>query len=250
MSDDGKNPPDDKPPRPLRVIKSNETVLAKPSEEQVKQLFMASAHVEWSPFAKTMKWSPASRDQYPDVEKWIHEKKTSLAREQSEQISEQLFGHRSRWHSDVLKTLKDYPEAHDSLLGILKARENEFIQMINEDIMEKQKAVQEGREPKLKFSKVKTSELLGLAVALKTVTEAKHKSLLIGDWSVKVAETFTDPNQFQKEDDKMKDTGWKMQVIGAENVTTAQMQEALVKWYDKPELIHHPSQVDPDKDKV
>lgn len=245
---------DDKPKRGrkshIRVVKSGESVMAKPSVEQIKQIYMASKHLEWIPFALSMNWDPTTtREQYPTAA-WISEKKTKLAQHQAEEIAELVFDHRSRWHRDVLKTLRDYPEASDALLGVIKARENELIGMINHDMEEKRLAAQEGREPVLKFTKVKTNELVALSIALKNVTETKHKSLLINDWSVKVAEQFTDPTQFERSETKMKDTGWKLEVIGGENITAAQMQEFLGKWYDKPQrqVEHTPSELEPEEE--
>lgn len=242
MSKDGKKPPKK---GPFRVVKSGESVLAKPSEDTVKQIYMASGHLEWIPFAKSQNWDPvASRSNYP-VTDWIVQKKEALAKEQAEQIAELVFDHRSRWHREVLKTLRDYPEAAEAMLGIIKQRENELIIMINEDMEERKNASVEKREPNLKFSKVKTSELLSLAAALKVVTETKHKSLLINDWSVKIAEQFTDPAQFEREETKMKDVGWKLEVIGGENLTMPQMQEFLGQWYDKPNRIHSAEDIIP-----
>lgn len=247
MGKDGKKPPTGKDGRrkPFHVVRSDESVLSKPSLEMVKQLYMASGHLEWIPFAQSMKWDPTTtRDQFP-VADWIHQKKEQLARTQAEQISELVFDHRSRWHREVLKTLRDYPEAVDAALGIIKHRENELIAMINSDMEEKQRAQIEGREPHLKFPKVKTSELLALATAVKVATEAKHKSLLINDWSVKVAEQFTDPKQFEREEEKLKDTEWKIEVIGGENLTTAQMQEFIGRYYDKPRNLHTQEEIAP-----
>lgn len=243
--DDGKKPPGKDKKRPFRVVKTGETVLAKPSIEQVKQIYMASANLEWIPFAKSMGWDPNStREQYP-VAEWIYQKKQALAREQSEQISELIFDHRSRWHRDVLKTLRDYPEANDAVLGVLKTRINDMIQIINEDENEKVLAAQRGEKYDPRFRKVKTSELLALSAAVKTITESKQRSLLIHDWSVKVAEQFTDPKQFEAEENKMKDVGWKIEVIGGENITSKEMQELMAKYYDKPNQLHSPEEIVP-----
>lgn len=208
--------------------------MAAPSPEQVKQIYMASKNIEWIPFAKSMQWDPVSTRAKYQVTEWIQQKKLALAQEQAENISELIFGHRSRWHHDVLKTLRDYPEVADATLGIIKHRANEMIGQINYDIEEKAKAAQENRDPVYKFKSVKTSELVALSMAIKTVTETKHKSLLINDWSVKVAEQFTDPAQFERNESQMKDTGWTLEVIGGENLTSQQLEEMLGKYYDKP----------------
>lgn len=249
MSDEQKPPVGGKRgKRPLQVVKSG-SVLAEPSEDQVKQIFMASRNLEWIPFAKSQNWDPIkTRSKFP-VSEWITQKKEALAREQSEQIAELLFDHRSRWHKDVLKTMRDYPEAADAVLGIINQKQNQYIKMIQADREEEQKAAKEKREPNFKFDKVKTGELLALASALKIATETKHKSLLISDWSVAVAEQFTDPAQFEREEAKMKDTSWKFEIMGGESLTSAQMEGLLSKWYDKPNQIHTIDQIAPEPEK-
>jgi hypothetical protein len=241
------DPKDGKKKGKFRVVKTGETVMSKPTPETIKQIFMKSSNLEWIPFAKSMKWDPVeSRAQYPECTQWIEEKKQILAREQAEHIAELVFDHRSNWHRNVLKTLREYPEANDAILGIIKKRINGIIKTINADDEGAIIAAQSGIPYEEKFAKVKTSELLSLAAAMKVVTESKHRSLLISDWSVKVAEQFTDPKQFEQNAEKLKDTAWTIQVMGAENLTSGDMQNFLSKWYDKPAgTIHQPEELAP-----
>lgn len=222
---------------PIRVVgpnsppRTNEGAI---DVERVKAMFMASKAVEWAPFAASLGWDPnSSRQRYPTAA-WVQEKKLLLAQLQAEEISQLVFEHRGHWHKDVLKTLKDYPEANDVMLGIIQQRMNAIIRTVNSD-MEKQKlAAQAGETYEPEFAKVKTSELFQLTLALKTVTESKHRSLLINDWSVKVAETFTDPAQFQKAEEKMQDKEWTVEVIGGENIKSSDLQSFMMKYIDKP----------------
>lgn len=240
MSDDGKKPPKGKKPTPFRVVKHPST--AKPSVDQVRQLFMASAFVEWGPFAQSMGWTNDLRDAYP-VAEWCKAKREMLARRQAEAIGDAVFHHRGNWHSDVLKTLKEYPEAHDAMLGILKYRLNSIVQTINADQQSAKLAAVTGTTPSNGFGAIRSNELTALAVALKVVTEAKHKSLMIGDWSFKVAETFSDPQQFAASEDRAKSQEWKVTIMGGENMTSAQLTELIGKWYDRPKLPHQPEEV-------
>lgn len=243
MGEDGKKPPGKGKKNPLKIVKDSSST--RPSTDQVKQLYMRSPHIEWISFANHMKWdNVSSRNSYP-VADWVQEKKHILAREQAEQIAELIFDHRSRWHRDVLKTLREYPEANDAMLGILKKRLNDMIQIINEDEQNKIEAAKKGEAYSPEFRKIKTGDLLALTAAIKTVTESKHKSLLINDWSVKVAEQFTDPNQFEIDETKLKDTNWTIEVIGGENLTANQMQKFLGDYYDRPMQHHAPQDVGP-----
>lgn len=241
MSDDeGKRPSSrDGKKKPFRVVKSEGGTAIPLDPTTVKQIYMASGHIEWTPFAKSLHWDPeAKRQQYPDVKAWIQEKRDRIARQQAETIAEAVFDHRSRWHTDVLKTLNEYPEVNDVLLGIVKHRINRLVSMINADASEESAARREGREAKVSFDMVPTREISTLAATVKLITETKHKSLLIGDWSVKTAEAFTDPAQFERAEAKAKNLEWKVTLIGGENMSSADMQKLLTSYYDKPQQLH------------
>lgn len=232
--DDRGNPPDgsNKDKKRFRVVKQGDS--ARPSSQQIHQLFMASEHIQWTPFAKSMGWNPETSRASLPIKEWITSKQEIIAREQAETVAEAVFNHKSRWHSDVLKTLKEYPEANDAMLGVLKKRLNDIIGTINKDNEGKVIAAQSGGFYEPQFDKIKNSELSQLASAIKTCTESKHRSLMIHDWSFKVAEQFTDPKRFESFEDKLSDTEWTVEVIGGENLTSKQMEDFLGRWYDSP----------------
>lgn len=246
MSSDDLPPKEGDKKKSLRLVKPGEKPppSAKPSPETIKQLYMASSHIEWTPFAKSMGWnSLTSRSGLP-IEIWIKEKKDIFAREQAETIAEAVFEHRGKWHADVLKTMREYPEANDAMLGILKKRLNDIIGDINHDEQARAQAQITGVEINSKFAKTKTSELLALATAIKVATESKHKSLLINDWSFKVAETFSDPEQFKVQDDAAKKQEWTVSIRGGENLNSKQLQKFIGDYYDKPRLPHSREEVE------
>lgn len=225
MSDDTKKPPH------LHVVKDAPKAASKISPEQAKAMFMASPHLEWTTWAKSMGWRPSSRfyEEFPD---WQKEKRDILAREQAESIAEALFSHRGRWHADVLKTLKEYPEAPDAMLGIYKKRINDIIGKINDDERAKALAAQTGEPFVSKFDQIKTSELTSIAAGLRMVTEAKHKALMIDGWNIRVAESFTDPKQFEAP--KLEDQQWRVQLIGGQELDETGMQQLMKSYYDVP----------------
>lgn len=242
MSGD-QGPPDDgddkKKPRHLRSVKTTDKIVsAKPSADTVKQLYMASTFIEWTPFAASLGWNEATtRRDYPAAE-WITEKRNVMARAQAENIAEAVFQHRGRWHSDVIKTLREYPEANDALLGILKKRMNDIIGVINDDEKNRVLYAQQGLEYRSQFKDIKSSELHSLASAVKTVTESKHRSLLIDNWSFKQAEDFSDPDQFNEADKEMESQEWKMEIIGGEKMNNKEVGLLISKWYDQPNTPH------------
>lgn len=241
----GKEPPDEggEKKKSLRLIKPGETApSAKPTPETIKQLYMASNHIEWTPFAKSMGWKSLSSRVGLPTEEWVKQKKEIFAREQAETIAEAVFEHRARWHTDVLKTLKEYPEANDAMMGILKKRLNDIIATINDDENQRVMAAQTGQTAINNFAKIKTGELSSLAVAIKVCTEAKHKSLMIDNWSFAVAEQYSDPQQFRNEEEKRTNTEWTVKIRGGENLTSKEMGKFIGDWYDKPRIPHTPQE--------
>lgn len=226
MSDD-----ESRDPPKLHVVREDQPRPAKPSAQQAKQLFMASPHLEWTTWARSMGWRPSVKP-YDEFSDWQKEKRDILAREQAESIAEALFSHRGRWHADVLKTLKEYPEAPDAMMGIFKKRINDIIGKINDDATAKARAAQTGETYVSQFDQIKTSELTSIAAGLRAVTEAKHKALLIDGWNIKVAESFTDPKQFEAP--KMEDQQWKVSLIGGQELDDKGMQQLMKQYYDVP----------------
>ena len=239
--EDGKKPPKKSNKRPLaqfKVVKkqaegSKLVPKLAPTKDQVEAIFLASKHTEWTPFAQSMGWDPArSRTDYPSA-LWIQKKKQILAIQQAEHIAEQLWDHRGQWHRDVLKTLKEMPEANDAMLGIVKHRLNNIIGLINEDKQNKVLSAQTGQQFEEKFQKVTSQEIAVLAGALKTITEAKHKSVMLDNWSMKVAEEFTDPGQFQAAEDKAADNEWTVEILGGEKMSMSNMESFMARYYDQ-----------------
>lgn len=189
-----------------------------------KDLYMSSDHVEWWPFIKEQRWEKDKRLQ-SEIEKpfkgWSFDKRRLLAQQRAEEISDAVFHHRADWHKDVLKTLKEYPEVNDAILGLIKIKTNEYIAM----------ARQPGR-----LNGVKPSDLAALAMAQKIVTESKHKSLLINEWSFKTAETYSDPKQFGTEEEKVKDQTVTMELKGGGQLTMDEVKQLFLDYLDKPEI--------------
>lgn len=231
--------PSDNPPPPS-LPEVNQEIADK---DAVEALFMASEYTEWKAFAQSQGWDINRTRNYYPVVKWCAAKKRKLALSHAEDIAQMLFDHRSRWHKDVLTTLKEYPAASDAMLGILKRRMNDMIEDINLDVEEKRQAALEGRLPftggvSRRFDKWATHELTALSNALKTVQESKYKGLLLSSWNVKVAQEGTEPEMLgappEQIEDKKDDGKFVLQLTGGESITVKRMQELMDQYLDQP----------------
>lgn len=215
-------------------------------KEKVRQMFLASNHVEWKPFVEAFGWDIIQSYNYFPVKEWTDEKKRILASRQAEEISNQLFSYKSGWHKEVLKTLKVYPSANDAMLAIIQTRQNQMIGMIERDkqamalhqeTVKKVPNVQHPLPP-MEFTGVKSSEIFQLALALKTVTASKYGSLLLNRWSVRDAEDFSTPQGALENSDAnsaREDRDWSLTLTGGENITKKELEGFMHRFLDPPQ---------------
>lgn len=213
-------------PDPVEVRKEYAT-----DKDRVRDLFFESQYVEWAPFAASLGWNAQStRIKYP-VATWVAEKKRELAINQAETIADKVFGHRHKWHDEVLKTLRDYPETADAIHTIVRRRVNETIEMMAEDERNKNNP-----KYKPKFSKMKNSDIYWLAKTFATAQETKYRSMLLHDWNVKLAEQYTRPEEIEKAPEENTDTGWTIEIKGGQNISSDDLQKHLMAYYDPPQI--------------
>lgn len=215
--------------------------------DMVKELFLKSEFVEWAPFCVSMKWNQNStRLKYP-VAMWVKEKKELMATIQAEEIGDAIFRHKPQWHKDVLKVLQDAPALAKNMEALIHYRQGQITRMINEDIKDQQQALNDKREydeaKESRFLKhVKHSDLVSLAMATKSVIEARQKAVLINNWSVPVAEQFSRPETIMNE---QQSKGFTVEIIGHEKgVTSAELQAWSLEYYDPPQLPPIPKDED------
>lgn len=198
--------------------------------------FMASPHIEWTKFADSVGIDSArSRPNYP-VATWQDEKRKVIAMREAETLAQMLFDRRFKWHKDVLKTLNDYPESNDIMHQLIKLKMQEYAQIARDDQDKKPEFAEEtlknGKVRKVKirrtYKDVTTAELSMLAQALKGVTEAKYKSLLLNDWNVKMAST-------EAERDTEKDvTGAGLQVtVDGKEMGLKEIESMVSRYYEQ-----------------
>ena len=188
-------------------------------KEKVKELYMLSPYLEWTKFAESQGWNPhRSRTDF-SVSLWTDEKKKILSKQSAEDIKSALFNLKSTYHLKVIDTLSKYPKLTDEIFEVLSNKIKKIKNM-----------------PPDEQSKVPTKDILSLTKAISTVTEAKYKSLMLDRvrWTPDVAET--DAISFTNERSQGgKDQAWKIEVIGGENLTQAQLTEYIAQWYDRPQ---------------
>jgi hypothetical protein len=114
--------------------------------------------------------------------------------------------------------------------AILIAKQREYMDMIERD--------RNVSDPfKKVFRNIKPSELLCLATAIKIVIDAKHKSLLINDWSVQIAEKSAQDSMNEQDKDVIDvnpEESWSLVLKGGEKVTNKELQEFIIEYYDPP----------------
>lgn len=246
MSD--RDPPDDGEKKPHLRLVGKPGSTPHPSPPQIEQLYMASVHIEWTPFAKSMGWSPTSSRKGLPVDDWTKAKRDIIAREQAENLAEMVFNHESRWHQNVLETLEEHPRVHKAMHQVLSRRLSDIMDVLREDDrreLEHRRAGLPMEEFQKKFDSIPTKDLASLTNALNQNTAAMHKSLMLDTWSYKVAKSYTDPAQFSREQEKIDHQTWQVTLMGSEKVSMGEMQKFVTQWYDKPKLPHKPADLEP-----
>lgn len=217
------------------------------SADTIRSLYMSSQQVEWGPFCTANGWNPVTLRAHwgSQVTEWVKEKKRVLQQKHAEELAEMTFEQLHNWRKDVSKTLREFPLTTDLIHTIIRAKANEYAQMIARDeeamkIYRAQKAAGKSPNiPRLEFAKVKTGALQCLAVATKVVVEAKHRSLLLSDLSVKAFSESVDPvdNSAEEGTKTTAENGeWKLRIIGFEDkeLSAKSIQGFIDQYLDKP----------------
>lgn len=201
-------------------------------KEEVHRMYLSSQYLEFAEFARSQGWNATASQNYP-VRSWVQEKRRILARREGETLAQTIFEHKGAWHTQVLKTLRDYPALVDNMAMILIAKQNHYIEMIKRD-----KEVRNARDREI--SKVKAGDLFALTSAIKMCTEAKHKSLMMDDWSVQIAERLASSRAAEEQDQNTIEVNpeepWALTLKCGETMTKKDLQEAVMQWYDPPVL--------------
>lgn len=187
-----------------------------PADKQlVRERFMASEYIEWTPFAEAQGWNPSrSRSDYP-VAHWIAEKRKILSDVAAERIRDAVFGLNSTWHLEVIRTIREYPE----LVGRLR-------RLVEDKILDLENTKDR--------SAISPKVLQSLASTVKVLVETAHKALLIDKWSLEQADAFVGERSESQDESSSQ---FQISVIGEGGtpvlLPAKDLAEILSRFYDK-----------------
>lgn len=196
--------------------------------DAIREEYFKSEHVEWTPFANSMNWDAMQSRQNVPALRWIEEKKFKILSEQSEILADTVFKHKTRWHAEVVETLKKYPELNENMKAIILIKMNRIWAKAS---------VGQKTGDWTAFDKIQSNEILSLTMAVKGITESKYKSLMLQNWTVQIAEEEMKPQEPQSIEYKMGDANFEITVIGGEKLYGRDLQNFINQHRDKPMLI-------------
>lgn len=209
-------------------------------KDRIKDMFLKSAHFQWTDFAQDMGWDPVRTRTSVPFKTWQEDKRRDAAEMAAVNVQKALFDHRATYQQEVLKTLRNYPKIADSMAGIIQMKLKEYhnVGRLQElpppDPQKDGEAFQRWSDSVKHWQRLTApSQLAFMTQAIKNLTETKQKSLMMDRWSINQAEEAALPPSEGGGDFGNQNT-WTMTVIGHENVTLSDLQELANKYYDKP----------------
>lgn len=197
----------------------------KREQEALRQEYMESPCILWAEFARKKGIEPYPSSKNPCWQ-WQQAKKDSIATKEAEELAGAVFSQGFKWNKEVVKTLDDYPKTIDTLYELTKRRVSMMVDTAN-------RAGKGDTHAMAEFKNIKTSEFQTLANTLETLTRAKHKSLMIDGWDVKLAKQVLGEQADIVKD--LEDDKWTIEVIG-KDVQGKDIQRRMADWYDKPQI--------------
>lgn len=203
--------------------------------EQVRLLYMQSEHVEWAAFCSEKGWHPIStRNKYP-VTQWVAEKRRVVAEVHAQEIRESVLTHRIAYRKDVLRTLREYPATSDAIHNLIRIKVNKIIKELAKNPEATRTVVAKGRAFEVPL--LDSEELVKLALAMKTITESKHRSLLLSDVVAKVAADAPAalPDDADNTEVAKADGSWTIDIVGMGKVAPDDLNRMQIQYLDKPQ---------------
>lgn len=214
-------------------------------------MFMASKHFAWTNFAQEQGWDPIRTKAVFPTRDWMEEKRKAETARQAEILQTMLFEHRVWYHKEVLETLRKYPKTADAGLALINMKIQDIAELRkkveNRPGPNAPKHVHEQYAEDLKEYRylTKPSNLAFLQNAIKTATDAKHRSLLIDKYNVETTEDLA-RNADAGEGSEKESPDFLIQVTG-EPISSQDLTRMMIEMYDKPPEVaangHQPSAV-------
>lgn len=201
-------------------------------KKSLKEMYFTSKYIEWSLFCNHFGYNPYSRP--VPVTKWKEEKRSQVVEEKTAEIKEKLFEHSHFWHNEILDTVKNFPIYNNNFMAIL----NRYTSRIARAMQEEDARIAAGEKIDLKDSylmKFDAKYLSNLATAFKTIQEAKYKSVLLDQWTTKIAEDrVKDPEAANKLEETAGDLNFEVMTPGGMKMTDKELTAFLGQFYDSP----------------
>lgn len=205
-----------------------------PDKETARRLYFESRHVSWVDFASEQGWDiHGSRLKYP-VANWAAEKRQKIAEAHVEDVKASVFEHRITYRKDVLRTLRDYPETNDAIHQLIRRKVADITREVAESKTGK-KVVLDKKGKQVEVDILDSEELVKLALAMKTITESKHRSLLLSDVVARVAEQAPPTVETgEEEGEDAASQGFRLEVMGMGEVSLRDLQRLQLEYVDRP----------------
>lgn len=156
------------------------------SKEEMKAIYMESPHLAWQTFCQEQGVDPLkSKSEYPSA-LWRAEKRQKIINAERERLKDMVVENMGAWIGDVKTTIQKYPQVADAALGLIAQK----IQSMNEMAREK------------KMHLVDTQQLATLAQAINTITQAKHRALMIDQFNVDLTAMMDSASQVPEDETK------------------------------------------------
>lgn len=195
----------------------------------LQNLYFNSPHMEWKEFCKEYNFDHTAITGVISTKRLTQKKRQLIAEKKIGDLKEMIENHKVEWHKNVLETMQKYPALADRGHAVISA----YWAEVAKEIQKQKKREELGEEVPFKDSfvyKWSPYKITALAQATKNITEAKHRSLLIDNWSVKQSEDETANKTIGN--DGVKPISF--EIIGTDNMTKKQIAEYLAEVYDKP----------------
>lgn len=212
--------------------------------EAVEAMFMASPYLDWTRFAEEQGWDPfRSRQDFP-IRKWIENKRHHLTVNQVDLLSGLFHERKYKWAHELVKTLDTHPEFIEMGVHIAKAKLSQLADMFRDYqenfIGKPEKMYYKGKNGRgmrrmHPFEKVSAGQIGALLAGMKSISDAKFKSLLLDNFAITKVNLSSDQAQTD-EGGEAKQVGPMFTIEGKEVIDIHELQTWFDKYHDKPVL--------------
>ncbi len=210
--------------------------------ELVKDLYLASEFIDWVRFAEKQGWDPhRSRLNFP-VRTWQDEKRKLISEKQTDVISALIFERKYKWTREIVDTLERYPKLIDKGSFLVEAKMQYLQELYVEYVSWKKSGnniitLKNGKQKRVfhPWERVSLMDMSYLMKALKEVTDAKLKSLMLDKWASKRLDL---PDDDLNPEPEEKEIERGITVEGGKQLTYEQMQRWFDEFADKPSEHH------------